>query len=125
MQAEKAMNRQSALKMGAATAAAPAGAAGAAAGGQGAFTSSALAGLTWLASRMTTGSAGRAPPWSGAGPVPVGEEGIAATPLRPVGFVRFGDRRIEAVAEHGMIEAGTAVTVAESGPARIVVRARG
>ena len=32
---------------------------------------------------------------------------------------------IEAVAEHGMIEAGTAVTVAESGPARIVVRARG
>ena len=48
-----------------------------------------------------------------------------ATPLRPVGFVRFGDRRIEAVAEHGMIEAGTAVTVAESGPARIVVRARG
>ena len=84
---------------------------------------------TPIARRMVLGSTDEQAPEGGvpgaAGPVPVGEEGIAATPLRPVGFVRFGDRRIEAVAEHGMIEAGTAVTVAESGPARVVVRARG
>jgi membrane-bound serine protease (ClpP class) len=84
---------------------------------------------TPIARRMVLGSSDEQVPGGGApaaaGPVPVGEEGVAATPLRPVGFVRFGDRRIEAVAEHGMIEAGTAVTVAESGPARIVVRARG
>ncbi|MBM4100454.1 MAG: hypothetical protein FJ260_11010 [Planctomycetes bacterium] len=84
---------------------------------------------TPIARRMVLGPSEDHAPEGGvpaaAGSVPVGEEGIAATPLRPVGFVRFGERRVEAVAEHGMIEAGTAVTVAESGPARIVVRARG
>lgn len=84
---------------------------------------------TPIARRMVLGTVDGDPadgrPAAAAGPVAVGEEGIAATPLRPVGFVRFGDRRIEAVAEHGMIEAGTEVTVSESAPARIVVRPRG
>lgn len=84
---------------------------------------------TPIARRMVLGSvdgeAEEPGPAPAAGPVAVGEDGIAATPLRPVGFVRFGERRIEAVAEHGMIEAGTAVTVTESAPARIVVRVRG
>lgn len=84
---------------------------------------------TPIARRMVLGTVegdeAEGPPPTAAGPVAVGEEGVAATPLRPVGFVRFGERRIEAVAEHGMIEAGTAVTVSESAPARVVVRPRG
>ena len=65
---------------------------------------------------------GSAPAAAATGPVAVGTEGEALTPLRPVGFVRFGEARIEAVAEMGMIEAGAAVTVVESGPSRVVVR---
>lgn len=84
---------------------------------------------TPIARRMVLGTVEgdevEGPPPAAAGPVAVGDEGVAATPLRPVGFVRFGERRIEAVAEHGMIEAGTAVTVSESAPARVVVRPRG
>lgn len=84
---------------------------------------------TPIARRMVLGGVdagdGTAPGASLPGPVAVGEEGTAATPLRPVGFVRFGDRRIEAVAEHGMIEAGASVTVTETGPSRVVVRLRG
>jgi membrane-bound serine protease (ClpP class) len=59
------------------------------------------------------------------GAVAVGTEGTAETTLRPVGMVRFGELRVESVAEMGMIEAGTAVTVVESTPLRVVVRARG
>lgn len=55
----------------------------------------------------------------------VGSDGVAETALRPVGWVRVGDHRIEAVAELGMVDAGAAVTVIESGPNRVVVRARG
>ena len=40
-------------------------------------------------------------------------------------FARFGELRVESVAEMGMIEAGTAVTVVESTPLRVVVRTRG
>lgn len=84
---------------------------------------------TPIARRMVLGTVDGEPaegqPAPAPGPVAVGAAGIAATPLRPVGFVRFGDLRIEAVAEHGMIEAGTDVTVTESGPSRIVVRPRG
>ena len=47
------------------------------------------------------------------------------TPMRPVGFVRIGAERIEAVAEIGMIEAGAAVEVVEASAARVVVRPRG
>ena len=57
--------------------------------------------------------------------VAVGAEGIAATPLRPVGFVRFGDVRVEATAEFGMIDPGTRVTVTESSAAGVRVRAGG
>ena len=50
---------------------------------------------------------------------------MTETTLRPVGMVRFGELRVESVAEMGMIEAGTAVTAVESTPLRVVVRARG
>jgi len=71
------------------------------------------------------GEEGTAPAPNAPGAVPVGAEGTAETTLRPVGMVRFGELRVESVAEMGMIEAGTAVKVVESTPLRVVVRARG
>jgi membrane-bound ClpP family serine protease len=41
----------------------------------------------------------------------VGERGIVETPLRPVGFVRVGGRRLDASAETGLIDAGTPIRV--------------
>lgn len=43
----------------------------------------------------------------------LGAEGIAATSLRPVGFVRIGARQIDAVADFGVIEANRRVRVVE------------
>ncbi|MBL9140818.1 MAG: hypothetical protein JNK53_03025 [Phycisphaerae bacterium] len=57
-----------------------------------------------------------------AGPQLVGKSGIAITPMRPVGFVRLGDERIEAQAETGMIEPGTRVTIIACAGPRIMVR---
>jgi hypothetical protein len=71
------------------------------------------------------GEDGPAPAPNAPGAVAVGTEGTAETTLRPVGMVRFGELRVESVAEMGMIEAGTAVTAVESTPLRVVVRARG
>jgi membrane-bound serine protease (ClpP class) len=53
----------------------------------------------------------------------MGKSGVALTTMRPVGFVRLDDERIEAHAESGMIEAGTRVVVVECEGARVVVRA--
>lgn len=41
----------------------------------------------------------------------IGRQGVAETPLRPIGFVRIGDRRLDASAETGLIDAGTPVRV--------------
>lgn len=41
----------------------------------------------------------------------VGQRGVAETPLRPIGFVRIGDRRLDASAETGLIDPGTPVRV--------------
>ena len=84
---------------------------------------------TPLARRMVLGGVdGDAEPGARS-PLPdaptVGTDGVAETALRPVGWIRIGDRRIEAVAELGMVDAGSSVTVIESGPGRVVVRARG
>jgi membrane-bound ClpP family serine protease len=43
----------------------------------------------------------------------VGAEGVTVTPLRPVGFVQIGARRLDAVAEFGVIEADCRVRVTE------------
>ncbi len=43
----------------------------------------------------------------------VGETGITVTPLRPVGFVRVAGRRIDAVADFGVIDADRPVVVVE------------
>lgn len=85
---------------------------------------------TPIARRMVLGntdadSEGVQPIKVAAGQVAVGTEGVALTPLRPIGFVRFGDLRMEAAAEMGMIDVGAVVTVVESTGDRVVVRARG
>ncbi|MFM1890536.1 MAG: NfeD-like C-terminal, partner-binding, partial [Planctomycetota bacterium] len=43
----------------------------------------------------------------------VGERGITVTPLRPVGFARVAGRRIDAVADFGVIDADREVIVVE------------
>lgn len=53
----------------------------------------------------------------------IGETGIVETPLRPVGIVRLGDRRVQALSEHGVIEAGQAIVVTEAYDNQLKVRA--
>lgn len=53
----------------------------------------------------------------------IGAEGVAATPLRPVGFVLIGGRRIDALAEGSVIEAQTPVVVVEVIDNQVKVRA--
>lgn len=53
----------------------------------------------------------------------VGEDGTAETALRPVGTVRIGDRRLDALAESGVIDAGTPVTVVAAYDNQLKVRA--
>ncbi|MGH7481112.1 MAG: NfeD family protein [Longimicrobiales bacterium] len=53
----------------------------------------------------------------------VGTEGVALTNLRPSGTARFGDERVDVVAEGGWIESGAAVRIVASEGYRHVVRA--
>jgi membrane-bound serine protease (ClpP class) len=53
----------------------------------------------------------------------VGEVGVVETDLRPAGKVKIGDRRYEAVAERGYLEAGTDVRVVRRDGFHIVVAA--
>jgi len=43
----------------------------------------------------------------------LGTEGVAITPLRPSGIVRFGDQRWDVVADGPIVESGDAVEVTE------------
>ena len=52
----------------------------------------------------------------------IGASAVAETPLRPVGVVRIGDRRMQALSEHGIIEAGTTVIVTEALDNQLKVR---
>ncbi len=52
-----------------------------------------------------------------------GERGVAETPLRPAGFVLLHGRRIDAVAESGLIEPGTPVRVVGAIDGTLKVRA--
>jgi len=52
----------------------------------------------------------------------LGALGVAATPLRPAGKVKFGDEYIDVVAEGSYVEAGTRVQVIEIEGNRIVVK---
>ena len=50
------------------------------------------------------------------------QEGVATTDLRPAGKVQMGPRRIDVVAEHGMIDKGESVKIVKVEGTRIVVR---
>jgi len=52
----------------------------------------------------------------------VGKEGTTASPLRPAGAVRVDGRRVDAVAESGMIEAGSTARVIRARGTDVVVR---
>ncbi len=52
----------------------------------------------------------------------LGEEGVTKTALRPAGKAQFGDKRIDVLAESGMIDADRAVRVVKVEGSRIVVR---
>ncbi|MBX3374874.1 MAG: NfeD family protein [Phycisphaeraceae bacterium] len=54
----------------------------------------------------------------------IGAEGIAETSLRPIGVVRIAGRRVDAMAEMGIIDAGTPVTVVSVYDNQIKVRPR-
>ena len=54
----------------------------------------------------------------------VGQEGVTLTTLRPAGIARFGERRVDVVADGEIIEKDTRVEVTEVSGNRVVVRAR-
>jgi len=53
----------------------------------------------------------------------VGRSGRTLTPLRPSGMIDVGGRRVEAMAESGLIAAGEVVTVVAVRSGRAIVRA--
>lgn len=53
----------------------------------------------------------------------LGAEGVAVTPLRPVGFVAIAGRRVDALAEGNVIDSGTRVVVVEILDNQLKVRA--
>ncbi len=54
----------------------------------------------------------------------VGAEGVSETALRPVGFVKINGQRLDALAEAGIIEAGTPVVVCDVYDNQVKVRPR-
>jgi len=85
-----------------------------------------------IARRMVLGGTGEpgedgAPPAAAVAEAGVrpGDRGVALTGLRPVGFARIGDARIEVTAEFGLVDAGAEVEVTAVGGDRVTVRARG
>ena len=52
----------------------------------------------------------------------VGQHGVAQTPLRPAGMALIDGKRLDVVAESGMIESGTTVRVVAVRENRIIVR---
>ncbi len=55
----------------------------------------------------------------------IGTEGVSVTPLRPVGFVKIEGRRVDAMAESGIVEANTPVIVTDVYDNQIKVRPKG
>ncbi|MHC4589923.1 MAG: NfeD family protein, partial [Planctomycetota bacterium] len=54
----------------------------------------------------------------------IGAEGVTETALRPVGFVKIDGRRLDAMAESGIVEADTPVVVTDVYDNQIKVRPR-
>ena len=55
--------------------------------------------------------------------IAVGTEGQAVTELRPIGACRLNDKRVDCIAQSGVIEAGTAVQVVQIDGMTIKVKA--
>ncbi|HEV2296637.1 MAG TPA: NfeD family protein [Tepidisphaeraceae bacterium] len=55
--------------------------------------------------------------------VRIGQTGVAVSELRPMGTCEFGDSRLEAISEYGMIEPGREVAVVALTNNRPIVRA--
>jgi membrane-bound ClpP family serine protease len=55
----------------------------------------------------------------------VGLDAVAETDLRPAGFIRLDGRRLDAVAESGLIESGTAVRIVSAAEGLLRVRPSG
>jgi membrane-bound ClpP family serine protease len=55
--------------------------------------------------------------------VKVGQAGVAVSELRPMGMCEFGNDRVEAIAEHGLVRAGTPVRIVAIIDNRPTVRA--
>ena len=53
----------------------------------------------------------------------VGQEGVAVTQLRPSGMARFGDKKVDVVAEGNVIERNARVKIIEVESNRVIVRA--
>ena len=54
----------------------------------------------------------------------IGAEGVAITPLRPVGVVRIQGERVDALAETGVIDASEAIVVTDVYDNQVKVRAK-
>jgi len=52
----------------------------------------------------------------------VGHSGVAATDLRPAGFIEIDGRRLDAMAEAGLIEAGTPIRIVSAAEGLLRVR---
>jgi membrane-bound serine protease (ClpP class) len=55
----------------------------------------------------------------------IGREGVAQTILRPAGVAMIGDKRLDVVAESGVIESGSPVRIVAVNDNRLVVRKLG
>ena len=55
----------------------------------------------------------------------VGAEGVAVTDLRPIGEVRVGDERVDAICEVSFVPVGDAVRITAVEPTRVRVRPLG
>ena len=83
-----------------------------------------------IARRMVLGGTGEpgedgVPTATAVAGVRPGDRGVALTGLRPVGFARIGEARIEVTAEFGLVDAGAEVEVTAVSGDRVTVRAHG
>jgi membrane-bound serine protease (ClpP class) len=88
---------------------------------------------TWAASVWPRTAVGRRLVLTAVTPAPVpvahaitvGQRGVAVSALRPMGEVDFGDLRLEAISDHGMINPGQPVVVLSVANGRPTVRPAG
>jgi len=78
---------------------------------------------SFLGSRMTNAAAVGADEFIRDAPSLVGSRGTALTSLQPSGKARIGERKLDVIAEVGLIEAGTAIEVIRVDGIAIRVRA--